>query len=117
MAPNTSPSLRLEPADEWTHENTGESNFNESMYFNFFDPAQQAGGFARIGNRPNEGRAEVTICLYRPKGRVLFNFKRASIADNDHFEAGGMRFEVQQPFKRLHVAYAGKACLLEDPMT
>lgn len=28
-----SPTLRLDPADEATHENTGESNFNESMYF------------------------------------------------------------------------------------
>ena len=76
------PRIRLDPADEYLHENTGESNFNESMYFNFFDAAQRLGGFARIGNRPNERYAETTICLYEPDGAVLFNFKRAEIADN-----------------------------------
>jgi hypothetical protein len=108
--------VRLVPADEHMHENTGESNFNESMYFNFFDAGQRLGGFLRIGNRPNEGVAETTICLYRPDGSVLFNFKRAPIADNSRFEAGGMRFAVEKPFERLHAAYAGKACLLREPM-
>jgi hypothetical protein len=87
--------IRLEPRDEYLHENTGEANFNESMYFNFFDAAQRRGGFVRIGNRPNERYAETTICLYEPDGSVLFNFKRAEIADNARFEAGGMRFEVE----------------------
>lgn len=108
--------LRLVPADEHMHENTGESNFNESMYFNFFAVRQRLGGFLRIGNRPNEGVAETTICLYRPDGSVLFNFKRAPIADNSRFEAGGMRFAVETPFERLHAAYTGKACLLREPM-
>jgi len=58
---STSRSVRLEPADEWMHENTGEPNFNESMYFNFFDAGQRRGGFLRIGNRPNEGHAEMTV--------------------------------------------------------
>jgi hypothetical protein len=111
------PRIRLEPADEYLHENTGEPNFNESMYFNFFDAAQRVGGFARIGNRPNERYAETTICLYEPDGSVLFNFKRAEIADNSRFEAGGMRFETLTPFERLSVAYAGKACHLADPLS
>jgi hypothetical protein len=108
--------IRLEPRDEYLHENTGEPNFNESMYFNFFDAAQRLGGFARIGNRPNERYAETTICLYEPDGAVLFNFKRAEIADNSRFEAGGMRFETQIPFEKLAIAYRGKACRLRDPL-
>jgi hypothetical protein len=108
--------VRLVPADEHMHENTGESNFNESMYFNFFDAGRRLGGFLRIGNRPNEGYAETTICLYRPGGSVLFHFQRAPIADNSRFEAGGMRFVVEKPFERLHIRYAGKACLLREPM-
>ncbi len=107
--------IRLEPRDEYLHENTGEPNFNESMYFNFFDAAQKRGGFVRIGNRPNERYAETTICLYEPDGSVLFNFKRAEIADNTRFEAGGMRFGVETPFERLEVGYRGKACRLADP--
>ena len=109
-------SLRLEPADEFMHENTGETNFNESMYFNFFDPGQRLGGFLRIGNRPNEGHAETTVCLYQPDGSVVFNFKRAEISDNSGFEAGGMRFEVEEPFEALHASYRGKACRLARPL-
>ena len=111
-----STSLRLEPADEYMHENTGEPNYNESMYFNFFDRGEHLGGFLRIGNRPNERMAETTVCLYRPDGSVLFNFKRSEIAGNDRLEAGGARFEVERPFERLRIAYAGKACCLKDPL-
>jgi hypothetical protein len=98
------------------HENTGETNFNESMYFNFFDREQRLGGFLRIGNRPNEGHAETTVCLYRPDGSVVFNFKRAQISDNAGFDAGGMRFEVEEPFEKLHASYEGKACHLARPL-
>ena len=108
--------LRLTQADEFNHENTGEPNFNESMYFNFFDASQRLGGFLRIGNRPNEGHAETTVCLFRPDRSVVFNFKRAVIPSNDRFDAGGIRFEVERPFERLRIAYAGKACALTDPL-
>jgi len=106
----------LEPRDEFMHENTGEPHFNESMYFNFFDPGQRLGGFLRIGNRPNEQLAETTVCLYAPGGEVLFDFKRAEIADDERFEAGGLRFEVETPLEQLRVCYAGDACRLADPL-
>jgi hypothetical protein len=108
--------LRLDPADEFMHENTGESNYNESMYFNFFDAEQRRGGFLRLGNRPNEGHAEMTVCLYEPDGSVLFNFKRPEIRDNAAFEAGGARFQVEKPFERLAIRYEGKACQLARPL-
>jgi hypothetical protein len=116
MTSAKSSAIRLEPADEYLHENTGEPNFNESMYFNFFDPTRRLGGFLRIGNRPNERLAETTICLYQPDGSVVFNFKRPEIADNTRFQAGGMRFEVEEPFERLRIGYSGKACRLADPL-
>lgn len=109
--------VRLVPEDEFMHENSGEPHFNESMYFNFFDASQRLGGFLRLGNRPNEGHAETTLCLFQPDGSVLFDFKRAPIAGNAGFEAGGMRFAVEAPFERLRIAYAGKACLLRDPLS
>ncbi len=108
--------VRLEPADEFMHENSGETNYNESMYFNFFDASQRRGGFLRLGNRPNERHAEMTVCLYEPDGSVLFNFKRPEIADNARFEAGGARFEVLTPFERLRIGYEGKACRLARPL-
>jgi len=98
------------------HELGPEPNFNESMYFNLYDPAQGVGGWFRCGNRANEGYAEMTVCLYLPGGRVGFMFKRAEIANNDAFEAGGIRFDVVEPFTRLDVTYSGKVVVLDDPL-
>jgi hypothetical protein len=68
--------IRLETSDEYMHELGPESNFNESMYINIFDPADEVGGFFRTGNRGNEGYAEMTVCFYLPDGRVGFMFKQ-----------------------------------------
>jgi hypothetical protein len=108
--------LRLEPSDEYMHALEEASNFNESMYFNVFDPSERVGGFLRLGNRANEGYAEMTTCLYLPDGRVGFMFARPEIADNDAFDAGGMRFEVIEPFEELRVSYRGKVALLDEPL-
>lgn len=108
--------IRLDPADEYLHPLEEATNFNESMYFNVYDPAARMGGFFRLGNRPNEGKAEMTVCLYLPDGRVAFMFDRPKINGNDAFDAGGMRFEVVEPFEALTISYDGKAILLEDPL-
>lgn len=108
--------IRLEPQDEYMHELGPEPNFNESMYFNFYDPSKLLGGFARVGNRANEGYAEITVCLYLPDGRVAFMFNRPKIDHNAAFDAGGLRFEVVRPFEELHVAYSGTVILMDDPL-
>jgi hypothetical protein len=108
--------VRLEPVDEYTHRPGAEASFNESMYFNVFDPAAGVGGFFRVGNRVNEGMAEVTVCLYLGDGRVGFSFGRPRIATNDAFDAGGLRFDVVTPFEELTVTYEGSVTLLDDPL-
>ena len=50
--------FRLVESDEFNHTPTADSNFNESVYVNGFDPVQRCGGWMRIGNRANEGYAE-----------------------------------------------------------
>jgi hypothetical protein len=108
--------LRLEPQDEYLHELGPERTFNESMYFNVYDPTAEVGGFVRLGNRANEGHAEMTTCVYLPDGRVAFTYFRPEIGDNDAFDAGGMRFDVVEPFEELKVGYDGKVVLLDDPL-
>lgn len=108
--------MRLEPKDEYMHPLEEAKNFNESMYFNVFDPKKKVGGFFRLGNRANEGYAEMTTCLYLPNGKVGFMYLRPEISNNDSFDAGGMKFEVIDPFKKLTVAYKGKVVLLDDPL-
>lgn len=108
--------VRLEPIDEYLHEVGPEPNFNESMYFNVVDPSSGVGGFFRIGNRPNEGTGEMTVCLYLPDGRVGFMFQRPEVTSNDAFDAAGLRFAVVEPFEELTVDYGGKVVVLDDPL-
>ena len=108
--------VRLDPVDEYTHQPSADATFNESMYFNVYDPAAGVGGFFRIGNRVNEAMAEVTVCLYLGDGRVGFTFGRPRIETNDAFDAGGMRFDVVEPFESLTVTYSGHVTLLDDPL-
>ena len=108
--------IRLDPSDEYMHELGPESNFNESMYINCFDPTHQVGGWFRIGNRANEGYAEMTVCIYLPDGKVGFMFKRPTITNNDAFNAGGLTWTMVKPFEELRIDYSGKVVVLNDPL-
>ena len=48
-------------ADDYCHRAGPEENYNESVYYNFFDRSSALGGFVRCGNRINEGQAEMTV--------------------------------------------------------
>lgn len=115
MSAENRPRLRLLPSDELMHPLEEASNFNESMYFNVFDPERGYGGWFRLGNRANEGYAELTVCIYDADGTVYFQYLRPKITNNDAFDAGGMKFRVIEPFVRLDVAYEGKVVELRDP--
>ncbi len=106
----------LEPEDEYTHVPDDSSNYNESMYLNGFDLQREVGGWFRLGNRVNEGYAEMTVCLYLPGGRVGFMYQRPPISENSEMRAGGLHIEVITPFEELRVAYDGEVCLLDDPL-
>lgn len=114
-------SSRISPEDEYTHEPSDDPQFNESMYFNFVDGDEGFAALIRMGNRVNEGHAEVTVLLYLPDGGAALHFERAPIAHNRTFDAGGLRFDVADPLKRVDVRYDGAAHLLasgrelEDP--
>jgi hypothetical protein len=107
--------MRLEPQDDLLHPPEDAVNFNESRYYNWFDAGIGMGGWVRMGNRPNEGYAEMTVCLYLPDGRVAFNYKRPKITGHEAHDAGGLRFEVKVPFEEHHVSYDGKVCVLAEP--
>ena len=107
--------FRLEPSDEYTHQPDAASNFNESVYCNAFDQATGVGGWMRLGNRVNEGYAELSVCLYLPDGRIACQFQRPPISRNDRFAAGGLSYDVIEPFKRLRMTYDGGLLLLDDP--
>ena len=105
----------LEPDDEYPHVPDAAANYNESMYLNAFDLEREVGGWFRLGNRVNEGYAELSVCVYLPGGRVAFVFARPSIESNDRMDAGGLSIEVVRPFELLRVRYDGTICVLDEP--
>lgn len=105
----------LAPEDEYPHEPDEAANYNESMYLNGFDAERGVGGWFRLGNRVNEGYAELSICTYLPGGRVGFTFARPEITTNEKMDAGGLTIDVVEPFEHLKVTYRGKVCLLDQP--
>jgi hypothetical protein len=117
--------VRLDESDEYMHELGPEPNFNESMYINAFDPVQGVGGWFRMGNRANEGTAEMTVCLYLPPEtradgtagtrQVGFMFKRPAIENNDALDAAGLTWTMVRPFEELRVDYVGKVVVLDEP--
>ena len=105
----------IKPEDDYTHPLGPEENFNESVYFNFFDRERNRGGFVRIGNRANEGYAEMTVIVYNPDGSALFNYARPEIASNDGWNAGGLRVDVLAPGERLRTTLRRRRRLLAGP--
>jgi hypothetical protein len=109
------PGLRMESEDEYMHRPDDSVNFNESVYVNGFDPRTRIGGWMRLGNRVNEGYAELSVMLYLPDGRVAVQFGRPEITSNDRFDAGGLSYGVDDPLSTVRMAYAGEVLLLDDP--
>lgn len=106
----------LEARDDYTHAPGPEENYNESVYFNFFDHEHGRGGFVRMGNRVNEGYAELTLCLFEPDGSVFFQYRKPEIDNNDGWHAGGMHIEILAPAERVRTVYDGSAVHLTDPL-
>lgn len=105
----------ITPQDDYTHELGPEENFNESVYFNFFDPIQNRGGFVRMGNRANEGYAEMTIIVWNPDGSAYFSYAKPEISHNNGWDAGGLKIDILTPAEHVRTTYVGKALFMQDP--
>jgi hypothetical protein len=102
-------------SDAYMHQPTEASNFNESAFYHLLDPVRRFSLLVRIGNRVNEGRAEVTVLAFLPDGRVGIRFSRTPIDANDAFDSGGLRFEVVEPLARNRVRYDGDLFVMDLP--
>jgi hypothetical protein len=105
---------RLVDKDEYTHEVGEESNWNESRYIDFWDSKQRIGGWFRIGNRVNEGHAEMSAAINLPDCRTAFMFIRPEI-DGNALSAGGLTWKVEDPWRIREVSYEGEVIIMDDP--
>jgi hypothetical protein len=67
-----------------------ELDWNESYYFNFFDPAQGVTGFMRIGNKPNRDEKSVFLFVMSKKG--VFGIRNTEPCDEHHTTCSGLNF-------------------------
>jgi len=104
----------MRPEDEMTHKPDASVNFNESVYTNGFDTASPVGGWMRLGNRVNEGYAELSVCLYLPDGRIACQFQRPSIASNARFDAGGLSYAALDPLKKVSMTFDGELLIVPE---
>jgi hypothetical protein len=104
----------MRPEHELTHTPDGSVSFNESVYTNGFDTKSPVGAWMRLGNRVNEGYAELSVCAYLPDGRIACQFQRPSIDKNDCFDAGGLSYTVIEPLKKVSMAFDGELLIVED---
>ena len=102
----------LTDRDAYTHPIGPASNWNESRYVDFWDAQNRVGGWFRIGNRPNEGHAEMSACINLPDGRAGFMFARPDISRNE-LHAAGQRWQIEDPWRRTRVTYHGEMFLLD----
>lgn len=105
----------MRPEDELMHVPGPETNFNESVYTNGFNTASPVGGWMRLGNRVNEGYAELSVCLYLPDGRIACQFQRPAITSNERFEAGGLSYKVIEPLRKVSMTFDGDLIIVDNP--
>jgi hypothetical protein len=115
MTGDVSKRFRLGPEDEYPHAPDASPHYNESVYANAFDLSSRVGGWMRLGNRINEGVAEVSVCLYLPGGRLACLFAKPSITTHEQFSAGGLTFRVDAPLSAVTMTYDGDVFVLADP--
>jgi hypothetical protein len=105
---------RLDITDDYLHVVGPESNWNESRYIDFHDPASGIGGWFRIGMRPNEGHAEMSACITFPGRGCGFYFTRAPITGNG-LSAAGQEWTIGDPYRLTTVSYEGPLAIFDDP--
>jgi hypothetical protein len=101
--------------DELMHPNDQHPQFNESALLTLFDVESGSGGYLRIGNRPNEGHAEATLCWFLPDGSALFSFDRAHIDDNEAFRTEKILVETVEVGSSMRATFRGSAHHLASP--
>jgi len=118
-APATVAPLQPAPEDEHAHPPGEEPLWNESWYFDFVDPAQQLGGWIRLGLNPNGPGAWINAMLCGP-GRetiALNDFQVPHPADPTDVHGDGVRLtmEVVEPLQTYRVRVAGAGESFTDP--
>jgi len=82
---------------------SGELDWNESYYFNLYDPKEDVTVFMRIGNKPN--RDEKSLFLFVMEKDRICGFRNAVPCDENKTECSGLKFTENS--SSWHISYQG----------
>jgi len=99
----------LDPAHDLAHPVGDDLAWSESYYFNGYSPETDAGFFARVAVRPNEGTIDGFVWAWLPDGGVAqLRFERPQPDMVDRvLEVGGVRIEMLDAGRRWHLRAHG----------
>jgi hypothetical protein len=102
-------------SDEFTHGGLDIENFNESVYFNFYDARSQIGGIVRTANRPSLGYKEYSVNIKLPGGAIAFRAAREENNTNEEFSCGGLTLVVDEPTQTWNISFRGSLTTVALP--
>ena len=118
-AQSTPKPLQLSIDDEGPHPPTEEPLWNESWYFDFVDPAQDVGGWIRLGLLPNQGHAWINALLCGPNMPTIavLDFEAALPAEHTHAHTADIDLELDAvaPLEIYRVSVRGRGQAYDDP--
>src|SRR4051794_5408221 len=108
------PMGRLTRVDDGLHEPGPDGDWSESRYVDVFDPRGNVALWLRLGCRPNQHVADVSVCVHLPDGSVAVGFERVELQEHAT-AASGMQWDIIEPFALTRVRYEGVLTVLADP--
>jgi hypothetical protein len=118
-APTVPEPLQPNAEDEGRHPPAGEPLWSESWYFDFADPAQDIGGWIRLGLIPNQNHAWLNGLLCAPGKPTIavLDFEAPVPEDHTHAESDSIELaqQVIEPLRTYRVMLRGRGQAHDDP--
>ncbi len=117
--PVASEPLQPNAEDEDAHTPTDEPLWSESWYFDFADPAQDVGGWVRLGLIPNEGHAWINALLCGPGMPTIavldWDVALPDVHTHVSTDDVDLVLEATEPLRRYRVSLRGSGRAYDDP--
>ncbi|MDR3659139.1 MAG: phosphotransferase [Mycobacterium sp.] len=118
-APSAPEPLQPRESDEDIHPAEADRFWNESWYLDFADPAQQIGGWVRLGLVPNQDRCWINALLCGPDMPTvaLLDWHAPIPADHTRVTGAGvsMTLTPTDPLHTFQVTVSGDGLAYDDP--
>ena len=101
----------LTEKDEGRHHAGPGELWNESYYFNFYDPESRIGGFTRMGLQENLNKSNLWFFLVKD-GKQCYNRLRFDLpyttAGLEEITLGDLTYRMLEPLKKFQIGFADK---------